>query len=136
MKEKDNWNMTYIKEGKNKKLFHHSLLKRFIPEWCLNKINEDEENLNCMRNLVTVLEDQNTLAYTLYKLRWDNFITVAYKATYTPERCFSMMSKLSDILEDKCGKDIEIRLLKNNVLRAETAPIVISSLLQNHFGNI
>ena len=33
-------------------------------------------------------------------------------------------------------KDIEIRLLKNNVLRAETAPIVISSLLQNHFGNI
>ena len=33
-------------------------------------------------------------------------------------------------------EDIEIRLLKNNVLRAETAPIVISSLLQNHFGNI
>ncbi|MDA7710122.1 16S rRNA (uracil(1498)-N(3))-methyltransferase [Gammaproteobacteria bacterium] len=33
-------------------------------------------------------------------------------------------------------KDTKIRLLKNNVLRAETAPIVISSLLQNHFGNI
>lgn len=32
--------------------------------------------------------------------------------------------------------DIKIRLLKNNVLRAETAPIVISSLLQNHFGRI
>ena len=31
-------------------------------------------------------------------------------------------------------KDIKIRLLKNNILRAETAPIVISSLLQNHFG--
>ena len=26
MKEKDNWNMTYIKEGKNKKLFHHNFL--------------------------------------------------------------------------------------------------------------
>ena len=33
-------------------------------------------------------------------------------------------------------KGIQIRLLKNNILRAETAPIVISSLLQNHFGKI
>ena len=33
-------------------------------------------------------------------------------------------------------KGIQIRLLKNNILRSETAPIVISSLLQNHFGKI
>ena len=48
-----------------------------------------------------------------------------------PESGFS-----KEEIEILSKKDTKIRLLKNNVLRAETAPIVISSLLQNHFGNI
>jgi len=34
------------------------------------------------------------------------------------------------------NRDIKLRLIGNNILRAETAPIVISSLVQNHFGKI
>ena len=30
----------------------------------------------------------------------------------------------------------KIRLIGKNVLRAETAPLVISTLIQNHFGRI
>ena len=48
-----------------------------------------------------------------------------------PESGFS-----KEEIEILSKKHTKIRLLKNNVLRAETAPIVISSLLQNHFGNI
>jgi len=48
-----------------------------------------------------------------------------------PESGFS-----KEEIEILSKKDTKIRLLKNNVLRAETAPIVISSLLQNYFGNI
>ena len=34
------------------------------------------------------------------------------------------------------NRNIKLRLIGNNILRAETAPIVISSLVQNHFGKI
>ena len=34
------------------------------------------------------------------------------------------------------NQNIETRLIGNTIFRAETAPIVISSLIQNHFGRI
>ena len=33
-------------------------------------------------------------------------------------------------------RNIKIRLIGKNTLRAETAPLVIASLVQNQFGNI
>jgi 16S rRNA (uracil1498-N3)-methyltransferase len=33
-------------------------------------------------------------------------------------------------------KDLTFKLLSKNILRAETAPLVIASLFQNHFGKI
>ena len=33
-------------------------------------------------------------------------------------------------------KEIKMRYLGENVLRAETAPIVVSSVIKNHFGRI
>ncbi len=110
MKKKSEWKTNYIKETDKGNLFHKSLLSQFIPDWCLKKLVEYEEHFDDMRNLVAVLEDPNSLPYTLYKMRWDNFITVAYAKVYTPERCFSMMSEIADILETKCGTVIEFRL--------------------------
>ena len=34
------------------------------------------------------------------------------------------------------NNDVKMRLIGKNVLRAETAPLVISTLIQNHFGRI
>ena len=44
----------------------------------------------------------------------------------------------SDVVEafTYYGHREKLRLIGNNILRAETAPIVISSLVQNHFGKI
>ena len=110
IKKKSEWKTNYIKETANGNLFHKALLSKFIPDWCLTKLVEYEEHFDDMRNLVAVLEDPNSLPYTFYKMKWDNFITVAFAKTYTPERCFSMMSEIADILEIKCGKGIEFRL--------------------------
>ena len=48
-----------------------------------------------------------------------------------PESGFSQNEL--DLLKNQ---NIETRLIGNSILRAETAPIVISSLIQNHFGRI
>ncbi len=110
MENKSEWKTNYIKETANGNLFHKSLFSQFIPNWCLDKLVEYEEHFDDMRNLVTVLEDPNSLPYTFYRMKWDNFITVAYEKIYTPERCFSMMSEIADILETKCGKENEFRI--------------------------
>ena len=107
---KEDWDIKLIKETKRGNRFHKSLLENFIPNWCLEKIEEYEEHQSDMRNLVSVLENQNTLPYHLYKMKWDIFGTIAYKGTYTPERCYTEMSKLSDTIESKLPTNIEYRL--------------------------
>lgn len=110
MKKKSEWKTNYIKETANGNLFHKALLSQFIPDWCMIKLVEYEERIDCLRNLAIVLEDHNSLPYRLYQMKWDSFITVSYKQTYTAERCFSIISKLADEIEEKCGKDVEFRL--------------------------
>ena len=39
-------------------------------------------------------------------------------------------------LESIKQKNIEIRYLGENILRSETAPIFVSSIVRNHFGKI
>ena len=49
-----------------------------------------------------------------------------------PESGFSE----KELVKLKNMQEIKIRYLGENVLRAETAPIVVSSVIKNHFGRI
>ena len=49
-----------------------------------------------------------------------------------PESGFSE----KELVELTSMQEIKMRYLGENVLRAETAPIVVSSVIKNHFGRI
>jgi hypothetical protein len=104
------WTIKLIKETKRGNLFHKRLLEYFIPKWCLDRLDEFEEHQSDMRNLIAVLEDHESLPYHLYKMKWDIFGTIAYKGTYSAERCYNEMSKLSEKIESKLPSNIEYRL--------------------------
>lgn len=99
-----------VKKSKRGNKFHRSLLERYIPKWCLDKLDEYEEHQSDMRNLIAVLENHKSLPYHLYKMKWDEFGTIAYKGTYTAESCYSKMARLSDEIENKLPTNVEYRL--------------------------
>ena len=50
----------------------------------------------------------------------------------------NLISKAQKTLKKRIQKkkNIEIRYLGENILKAETAPIFVSSIVKNHFGKI
>ena len=64
--------------------------------------------------------------FNSHDIKSKNFVSIT-----GPESGFS--DSEYNLIEEN---NFKVRLLGNNILRAETAPIVIASLVQNHFDKI
>ena len=103
----DLFNKTKIEKG-----------KRVIPighrKYFNMDIMHDEFNLLCtenksMKNLIDGLMDKDSLCRTLWEMKWNYFITVAYKAERNKKSCYRMMDALYEYLVSLFA-DISIRL--------------------------
>ena len=99
----------------------------FLPDLSLNKNLED--------SIQELKETYDGLIYAFDLDAGQSFSQIDFteRACFVtgPESGFSQNEL--DLLKNQ---NIETRLIGNSILRAETAPIVISSLIQNHFGRI
>ena len=75
---------------------------------------------------VCAIANNASSVFNSHDIKLKNFVSIT-----GPESGFS--DSEYNLIEEN---NFKVRLLGNNILRAETAPIVIASLVQNHFDKI
>ena len=98
----------------------------FLPETLMVGSLNDAIQLLDNNFEVYVFDINASSVFNSHDIKSKNFVSIT-----GPESGFS--DSEYNLIEEN---NFKVRLLGNNILRAETAPIVIASLVQNHFDKI
>ncbi len=101
-----NPNTKKIKHKSKPYKFHHSLLKDYVSEEVYGIILKAKSQ----NNTILCLKKTDSLGYTLFKMDWTWWCTVAYKNELTGDACRNVMDNLYKTIEDKYGDLSHLRM--------------------------